>query len=92
MRRTTSDEMGAIFSNFWCTFLLIKETYNRNTVLTKGAEYKFLDTLETSKKLFFSSSEGGNLVVRLRRISLLKKNNFLKLKNIFSPKPYIWCL
>ena len=45
---------------------------SRNTVPTKGAEYKFLDILETSKKLFFSSSEGGNLVVRLRRISLLK--------------------
>ena len=47
--------------------------HNRNNVPTKGAECKFLYTLETSKKLFFSSSEGGNLVVRLRRISLLEK-------------------
>ena len=37
--------------------------FNWNTVPDKGSESKFLDILEASKKLYFSSSEGGNLIV-----------------------------
>ena len=47
-------------------------SFNWNTVPDKGSESKFLDILEASKKLYFSSSEGGNLIVSWQRISLLK--------------------
>ena len=47
---------------------LLTKTYffgfNREHRSDKGAESKFLDILEASKKIFFSSSEGGNLIVR----------------------------
>ena len=38
-------------------------SFNREHRSDKGSESKFLDILEASKKLYFSSSEGGNLIV-----------------------------